>query len=222
MHIEMLGGKAAIQALAGIRATGVLFLEERRLKFSLTTARPNLLRLEGEADGHKFIQAYDGVDLPWQLDSNDYPPHSRTVSEPSSTRLMADAEYDGPIIGSKARGYTVNYMGELEREGRKFLHLRVTWKLLETYSLLLDPETYLIAYRIESRAKAGDKTEETVVRYDDYRPVDSVLIPHEIITAVDGRVTDHMRVDRIEPNPPLAADIFARPDRTVDADGRTR
>src|SRR3954466_5927443 len=80
MHIEVLGGKQAIQALAGIRATGVLFLEQKRLKFTLTTARPNLLRLEAESEGHKFVQAYDGIDLPSQFDNQDYPPHSRTVS----------------------------------------------------------------------------------------------------------------------------------------------
>src|SRR4051812_34072906 len=162
MHIAVMGGKPAIEALASIRASGVLFLEQKRLKFMLTTARPNLLRLEGEADGHKFVQAYDGTDLPWQMDNADYPPHSRAISEPSSSQLMADSEYDGPIISGKARGYTVSYAGEMERDGRKFLHLRVAWKLVVNYSLLLDPETYLITYRIDSRAKAADKVEETI------------------------------------------------------------
>jgi hypothetical protein len=213
MHIEVLGGRPAIEALASIRVSGVLFLEEKRLKFTLTQARPNRLRLEGNDQGHKFTQAYDGEELPWQLNNQDWPLRSRTVSEPSATRLMADAEYDGPIVSSKDRGFIVNHVGEVERDGRKFLHLRVTWRLLETYSLLLDPETYLITYRIDSRAKNSEQNEETITFYGDYRPVDSVLIPHDIITAVDGRITERMRIDKVEANPRLGAEVFARPDR---------
>ena len=213
MHTAVLGGKPAIDALASVRVSGVLFLPQKKLKFTLTAARPNQLRLEGESEGHKFVQAYDGEEPPWQLDNNDWPRRSKLVSEPSASRLMADAEYDGPILSGKDRGFTVNHMGELDRDGRKFIHLRVTWRRLETFSLLLDPETYLIIYRLDSRSKYADQTEETVTFYDDYRPVDNVLMPHDIITAVDGKITERMRVERVEANPPLGAEVFARPDR---------
>lgn len=212
MHLEVVGGKDRIAALAAVRASGTIFLESRRVKFSLTVARPNLLLLESEADGQKVVQAYDGVDVPWMFDSNERPKRYRALSDESADRIMADAEYDGPLISGQARGFRVILAGEMEIDGRKFARLQVTWRLRETFFLLLDPETYLIAYRIDSRQKS-ERTEETVTRYDDYRPVDGVLIPHDIITTVDGRMTDRMRIDRIESNPSISPEMFSRPDR---------
>jgi hypothetical protein len=214
MHVEVVGGKEQIAALAAVRASGVIFLPGKRVKFTLTVARPNLLRLESEADGHKFLQAYDGVDLPWQFDSNEWPKRYRGMSDESSDQIMVDAEYDGPLISGQARGFKVTYVGETEVNGRKFAQLQVTWRLRQTFSLLLDPETYLIVYRVDTRPK-GEGREESVTHYDDYRPVDGVLLPHEITTTVEGRVTDQMRIDRIEANPPINAGMFTRPDRAA-------
>lgn len=218
VHVEVVGGRERIEALAAIRATGVIFLEEARVNFTLTVARPNRLRLEGESNGRKYMQAFDGIDIPWQMHSNGWPVRSRSISEPSATQIMVDAEYDGPLISGAARGFSLQLAGETERDGRRLLAVRVDWRRRENYTLLLDPETCLIAYRIDLRPLAEGQTEETVTRYDDYRPINGVLIPHDVITTVNGRFSDRMRVDHIEPNPPLPPDLFVRPDRAAVAE----
>jgi hypothetical protein len=120
------------------------------------------------------------------------------------------------LIAGAARGFTFDYAGEVEREGRKFLRLLVTYQLAETFSLLLDPETYLIEYRVETHANAARRPTEIVTQYDKYLPVDGVLVPHAITTVTDGRVTQMMRIERIVPNPPIGPETFSRP-KTVTA-----
>jgi hypothetical protein len=82
---------------------------------------------------------------------------------------------------------------------------------METFALLLDAETYLIAMRIEKRGGAGGKALQVQTRYDDYRPVDGVLFPHRITVVVDGRIVQQTIIENIEPNPPLTPETFTRP-----------
>lgn len=212
LHVSVLGGAERLEALAAIRATGIIFFEGRRAEFSLTAARPNRLRLESKEDGQKLVQGYDGIEPPWEFDPEVWPPRTRLLSEPTSSRIVADAEYDGPLIAGTARGYRVDFTGEVTRDGHPYLQLAVSYRFIENYVLLIDAETYLIAYRIDQTPLFGGEPEETVTHYDLYQPVDGVLIPHVITTLVNGRETQRMRIDRIEANPPLTPTLFVRPD----------
>jgi len=212
LHLEVTGGAGPVAALAAIRAQGVIFLEGLRVRFVLTAARPNRLRLETEAEGQKQVLAYDGIEHPWEFDANAWPPRIRILSEPNASRIVADAEYDGALTGGSARGFRLEFSGEVERDGRNYLRLLVAYKFIETYTLLLDPETCLIAYRIDTQSNASGETVDTVTQYESYQPVDGVLLPHEIITSVNGVVTERMRIDQIEANPALSDDMFAPPD----------
>jgi hypothetical protein len=212
MHLEVSGGAEQVAALTAYRATGVIITGGHRVRFSLTAARPNRVRLEAVAEGRTFVQAYDGIENPWEFDSQAWPDRYRTMSKYNANRIVADAEYDDPLIADRARGYTLESAGEIEKDGRTLLHLRVRYRFLETFSLLLNPETYLIEYRTESNTNASGVTEETVTYYGHYQPVNGVLLPHTITTMIDGRVTDHMAIDDVEPNPPVGAATFSRPD----------
>ena len=50
-----------------------------------------------------------------------------------------------------------------------------------------------------------------MTRYDDFRPIDGVLLPHRITIVTDGRVEQQMVVEKIEPNPAVTPETFTRP-----------
>ena len=174
-------------------------------------ARPNCA-------GRTLVQGYDGVEPPWEFDTGVWPPRYQPVSPALARRIIADAEFDDPLIAGPARGYALDYAGEVEVDGRKMRRVLETHKLTESFSLLIEPDTYLITIRTESRTSAAGRPLLIVTRYGQFQPVAGVLHPHEITTSMDGRVSQITRIDHIEPNPEITPETFSAL-KTVTAPG---
>jgi len=211
IHVEATGGQARIEALAALRATGHVVTGGKRVRFVLIAARPNRIRLETEAEGRTLVQVSDGVSPPWEYDTGQWPPKHRAMAPHVAKTFSADAEFDNPLIAGKARGFVLDFAGELEVDGRKLLRLLVTRRLTESSHLLLDAETYLIVLRTETRTSAVGRPLQIVTRYDDFRPVQGVLLPYEVTVEVDGRVSQRTKIDTIDANPEISPATFARP-----------
>lgn len=211
IHVEAIGGKKRIDALQAMRATGQVAAAGKQVKFTMTAARPNKVRLETEAGGRTLVQGTDGADSAWEFDTGTWPPQYRAMPEATAKTFVADAEFDDPLVARETRDYTLDYAGELDVGGRKLLRVLVTRKFTDVYSLLLDPQTYFIVMRVEQRPTPGGRKAQVVTHYEDYRPVDGVLLPHLVTVAIDGRMSQQTRITRIDPNPPVTVDTFSRP-----------
>jgi len=220
IHVAVMGGEERITALKSFRATGSVEMGGKTVRFSLTAARPNLVRLETEGGGRTLVQGYDGVEPPWEFDTGSWPPRYQPVAPALARRIVADAEFDGPLVAGPARGYALDYAGEVEVDGRKLRRVLVTHKLTESFSVLIEPDTYLITIRTESRTSAAGRPLLIVTRYGQFQPVAGVLLPHEITTSMDGRVTQIMKIEQIEPNPEITRETFSAP-KTVTAPARS-
>jgi hypothetical protein len=210
IHIEVIGGRERIAALHSFRATGTVTMSGKSVRFTLVAARPNKFRLDVGSGGRSLVQGYDGFQAPWEFDTGQWPPRYRPMAEQHARRFVADAEFDDPLVGGKARDFAIDYAGEVESNGRKYFRLLVTHRLAETFALLLDPTTYLIDLRIEAHANSLGRKEQVVTRYEDYQAVDGVLLPHKVTTTIDGVVTQVMHIERVEPNPATTAETFTR------------
>ena len=211
IHVEAVGGMARIAALGSLRATGNVFAGGKRMRFTLTAARPDRVRLETDLGGRTLMQAYDGREPPWEFDTGVWPPHYRPMADSAAKTFVADAEFDDPLVAGAARGYSFDYAGEVSVEGKKLLRLLVTRKMTDTFSILLDSETYLVVLRVEQRTSPGGRTVQIVTRYDDFRPVEGVLLSHEVTVGVDGKLSQQTKIDRIDANPAISEEIFSRP-----------
>jgi hypothetical protein len=211
IHVEAIGGQARIAALAALRASGHVLAAGKQVQFTMTAARPAKVRLETEAGGRTLVQATNGVELPWEFDSSTAPARPRTMADSLAKTFIADAEFDDPLVAGASRGYVFDYAGELQVEGRKLHRVLVTRKMTDTFSLLVDDETYFIVMRVEHRTSAGGRKLQIVTHYEDFRPVDGVLLPHQVTVAIDGRMTQQTKITRIEANPRLQDSLFTRP-----------
>ena len=212
IHVEAIGGRERIAALAAVRATGhVTVTGGKQVRFTLVAARPAKVRLETEAGGRTLVQATDGVAAPWELDRGASPARPRDMAEAAVKTFMADVEFDDPLVAGATRGFTLDYAGELKVDGRKLHRVLVTRKLTETFSVLVDDETYFIVMRVEQRTSVGGRKLQIVTHYEDFRPVEGVLLPHQITVAIDGQATQQTKIARIEPNPRVRDDLFTRP-----------
>ena len=220
IHLEAIGGKERVDALGALRATGQVFAEGKVVRFTMLAARPAKLRLETESNGRTLVQATDSAEPAWEMDTATKPAKSRAMDDGVARKFVADAEFDDPLVGGAARGYVFDFAGEMTIEGRKFLRVLVTHRLTDSYSLLIDDDTYFIAMRLEQRMTAGGRKTQVVTHYEDFRPVNGVLIAHKITVSVDGNVSQQTKVLRIEPNPILTDGSFRRPN--VEVPGLTK
>lgn len=211
IHLSAIGGHERIAALTGLRMSGTVVMGARKVRFTLIAARPNRVRLETGDNGRTLVNASDGVEPAWELDTGVWPPRYRTMNDAAAKAFTADAEFDDPLVAGPARGFRIEYAGEAEIEGRKLIRLLVTKDLADTFTLLLDEETYFIVLRVEQRATASGRKRQIITRYDDFRPVDGVLLPHRVTLVTDGRVEQQMIMEKIETNPELTPETFTRP-----------
>jgi hypothetical protein len=210
-HVEALGGIERIEALTAMRATGQVVAGGKRVRFTLTAARPDRVRLETENGARTLVQGTDGKEGPWEFDTGSWPPRYRVMPESAARGFAADAEFDDPLVAGAARGYAFDFGGETTADGRKMTRLLVTKNLTETFAVLLDLETKMIVLRVESRTSAGGRTLQVLTRYDDYRTVEGVMLPHRVTVIADGAVKQQTVIERIDANPALTAETFARP-----------
>jgi len=212
IHLAVLGGRERIDALKSFRAEGhVLVASGAQVKFTMIAARPNQIRLETEKGGRTLVQGWDGSLVPWEFDTASWPPRYRDMAAGAARTFMVDAEFDDPLVAGEGRGFTLEYAGQFEADGRKMLRVLVTRRLVETFSLIVDEETCLIQMRVEQRESAGGRGIRVATHYADYRAVDGVLLPHTITLSIDGKVTQQTKIARIEGNPTLEDAFFSRP-----------
>jgi hypothetical protein len=212
IHVEAMGGRERIASLKALRATGkVITAAGKEVRFTMIAARPNSVRMETVAGGRTLVQGTNGTEPAWEFDTGSWPPKYRGMEERVAKTFVADAEFDDALVAGNTRGYAVDFAGEVESDGKKLLRLLVTHRKQGPCSVLLDPTTFLIVMRVEERATAIGRSVAVVTRYDDFRPVEGVLLPHKITTSVDGRPTQQTQIDRVDANPTISADTFSRP-----------
>lgn len=211
VHIEAMGGKARIEALTSFRATGHVTAGGKRLRFTMTAARPNRIRVETELGGRTLVQASDGEESPWEFDTGSWPPRYVPMKDNVAKTFTADSEFDDPLVTGAGRGHTLEYAGQVDASGKSLHRILVTRNLTESFSLFLDPATYLIVGRLEQRTSVSGRQLQIFTRYENFRPVNGVLLPHDITVVTDGRVTQQTRIEQIVANPKLGTDVFTRP-----------
>ena len=85
----------SIDALKAMRATGTVTSGAKKVQFVITAARPNLIRMETQANGRTLVQGYDGVDAPWEFDTGSWPPRYRPIAEAAASITASAAPISG-------------------------------------------------------------------------------------------------------------------------------
>ena len=209
LHTEAIGGAARIAQFSALQSTGSVRIGERTLRIGLVAQRPNRVRTIVQAEGSMLTQAYDGVNPPWQIDSSAKSPEPQLMGEAAAREFAGDAEFDDPLVSPPERGYSVDYAGTTEVNGRRIFRLLVTRKFTETFELELDGETYFIIRRLSTRWQPGGREIELETRFADFRPVAGVIVPFRIAVYAGDRLLHETVLESVEANPPLSASVFS-------------
>lgn len=184
-----------------------------QVPFLLELKRPGMSRVEIEFNGKTAVQVYDGKEgwlkRPF-LNRDDWEPFSaeQAKSQASTSRW----ELDGPLLDYSAKGTNVEVESTEPVDGHDAYKLRLTMKDGTVKHIWIDAHSFLDV-KIEGTPRQMDGKMRTVWVYQrDFRPVQGLMMPFVLETAVDGyRDTHKMVIEKIGLNSDLADSRFVRP-----------
>ena len=193
-HIE--SGNAA--------ATGTTFLMEMQ--------RPNLTHFELTVEGQKSARTYDGR-RGWRVHraaSGDYEAQDFTPDELNFAREAYGI--DGPLMEYKANRVVVTLDGTDELEGHKAYRLGLRYPSGTVHRVWIDAQTFLELRDDRDFKDAMGRPGTVTIYYRQYRAFEGVQVPLTIETGVGpGRIADRTVIEKVAINPPLGAQLFAKP-----------
>lgn len=211
IHVEAIGGKMRLGLLQSLQAEGQVFIDDRRLDFTLIAQRPNRLRMETRSGERTIVQATDGANAPWQMFTGANPSKPTSLIGDESREFAADAEFDDPLVDYAERGYTLDYAGKISWNEKQVFRLFVTRRFTAGYYLLVDTETYFIVEKQAVRRLESGREVSIETRYEDFRPVAGIIMPHRIIALAEGKPLHETVMRRVQANVSVRDGIFTKP-----------
>ena len=134
---------------------------------------------------------------------------SRVTSSLAHARLTSPLRLLREVTADPSR---VVDRGTVEEDGRRYLRLAIAGPGEEPVELRIDPRTHLpvSARRWEDNPPVGDTLIEA--RFDDYRRVDGVAVPHRVELRADGLPLHREQRSSVALNVPTGPDTYAIPD----------
>jgi len=211
-NTEAKGGAQALAAVQSVKLQGKMVVNNGRLELGFVEIkkRPGAVREEASLQGMTQINAYDGKEG-WRISPFGGRKDPEKVSIDDAKSLVEDAEIDGPLIDWKAKGSTVEYLGQEDVEGTMAHKLRVTRKNGDINYVYLDPDHFLeirvVTQRMENGAQVENETD-----LGDYEKINGVYFPFSIEGGPKGS-TDKQKIifEKAEANTPLDDTLFQFP-----------
>jgi len=182
-----------------------------QLPFVLEMKRPNKSRVEVEFAGKTAVQVYDGTHG-WKvrpfLNRNDVEPFTADEAKAEADR----GALDGPLVDFAAKGSKLALEGVEPVEGKDAYKLKITTSSGQVKHVWIDANSFLDV-KVEGTPRRMDGRIRTVWIYQrDFRPVQGLMMPFVLETAVEGyRETHKMVIEKVAVNPKLEDTLFAKP-----------
>jgi hypothetical protein len=204
------GGLERLRAIQTERLSGKIFFGSQVGTLSVEFKRPNRMRMEIGLPSGTVLRLLDGASG-WTSDTSASHSQLRPMSAAELEKARREADMDGPLVDSEAKGIRIALAGQGQAEGRATDELEITFKdgAMERYQL--DAVTHEPMGWAEREVIDGKE----VTRLSTFRAikrVDGVLFPTAIETAANGgRPAQRILIERIELNPPLDDARFRPP-----------
>lgn len=208
-HAQAMGPTDKIQSRrVRMRLIGLAPFE---LPVVVEAARPNLIRKDVTIQGSVQSTAFDGK-LTWKTD-----PFVAGGMKPAplppleAKALMEEADFDGVLVNTAAKGVKVVYGGPAVVDGKPVHALNLTLPDGGAASIWLDAASYLEVKRTQPGLVMG-AIKPIDIFSSDYRLVDGVRIAHRLDIGLSGS-KDRMAImiDGVELNARIDPVRFAKP-----------
>jgi len=204
------GGLDKLQAVAAVKMSGKMVIPAQGLEMPMVLwqKKPNRMRVETTFQDKKIIQAYDGRKAWWIM-----PFKSEAAQEmaPEQAKLLAEqADFENPLVVFKEKGYKLELQGREDMAGTPVFKLKLTKAGGREIYFYLDADSG-IELKSTLTLKSGEAETLNEILYDDYKPVDGLLMPFSVENKVNGKTQVQMTMESIEINPVISDGLFTMP-----------
>jgi outer membrane lipoprotein-sorting protein len=211
-NVQARGGLEKLKAIKSLRLTGKMNLgPDIEVPVVIELKRPNLMRTEFTLQGLTAIQAYDGKSgwtiMPFAGNKEPEP-----MGEEDTRLAAAQADVDGPLVGYKEKGNTVELLGMDSVGSAPAYKIKVTPKNGGVRTIYLDANSFL-EIKMESKMTIAGTEREGESSMSDYKEVGGVMFAYSVEGGIKGSpVKQKMSFDKIEVNPTLDDARFKMPE----------
>ena len=202
-HYEAIGGLEAWTSLQSMVASGTLSVGGGMMQgpFRGYQKRPAMFRLEFTIQGMTIVKAYDGITA-WQIMPMTGSTEPVEADPMTAATIIEQSDMDGPLIGWREDGHSIEVAGTETIDGTEAIHLTVVVRGT-TSQFYLDANTYL-----PIQIKAEVMGMNTTTKLSDYRNVDGLLFPFlvEIDTEMGAQA---LIFDEVQINVAVDESIFS-------------
>ena len=199
-NIEAKGGLAKIKAIKSLRMTGRPQQGDFTAIVGQEARAPDLLRLTFTVQNMTQVQAFDGS-VGWQISPFSGRKDPELLGEDDMRDLVEQADFYGPLVDARAKGNTIESLGEDIVDGDNVYRLKVTLKNGDIVYYYLDPDSYL-EIRTETQQFIRGSVRERVTELGSYKLVNGVYLAFAIETGPKRNPNNWAKItfDKIEAN----------------------
>ncbi len=210
-YLKTIGGMEKIQTVQTLRRTGkyiggggfeAAILQENK--------RGNSVREEFSLQGMTAVNAYDGK-IGWKIEPWNGKKDPEALGEEQMKSIVADSDFDGPLVNYKQKGNKVEFVGMDKFEGTDTFKLKVTKPNGDVYFYYLDTD-YYVPIKIDVKRTVRGAEREYEAALGDYKEVNGWYLPYSVETNVKGSQDKSKIVyDKIEANLAIDDSRFSMP-----------
>jgi outer membrane lipoprotein-sorting protein len=172
--------------------------------------RPNLVREEFSIQGMTGINAYDGKSG-WKIEPWGGRRDPEALGEEELKGIQEDADFDGPLVHYKEKGYSVKYLGTEPVEGTDAYKLEVKLTSDDIWTFYMDMD-YCVPIKIEIKRTVRGEVREYEIALGDYKEVNGWFMPFSFESKGKGEPSGGKTTyEKIEANVSLDDGRFRQP-----------
>jgi outer membrane lipoprotein-sorting protein len=208
-HNEASGGLERQRAIQSRRMTGRLVIQgAMEATIIVVQKRPAKSRMDFTIQGITGTQAYDGETGWWFMPFMGQTAPER-APEDMARSFRDEADFDGPLMDTAEKGYTVELMGREDVDGSPAYKLKVANKEGDVTYYFIDAEAFLPVRTEQTRMIQGMET-NTVSTMGDFKEVEGLVIPHSL-EIMSSQGTQSLIIEKVEFNVEIPDSVFVMP-----------
>ena len=205
-HLETKGGADQWKSIQTQKMTGIAIAQGFELAMTVYAKRPNVSRQEltlqmSGQPAVTIVNLFDGTKA-WTINPMSGSSVPQEMPAAQTATAMAQSDFDGALIDSQAKGYSVTLLDPVTISNKKAIHLRVAKEDVPTQHFYLDPVTF-VELRIATEGVSASETD-----LSDYKDIDGVMVPHSIRISQGGTLQAELKILTVEFNTPLDDALF--------------
>lgn len=208
-HLAARGGLEKLQSVSTMRLQGTMNIQGMDMPLTVLSKRPNKMRQEMTMQGQTVIQAYDGQTV-WAINPMMGSTSPQAIQGPPADAVKSQSLFDGPLVGYKDRGDTLEVVGPADVAGARTWKLKLTRQDGKAMHIYLDADSGL-EKQWSATMEQGGMTMEIDTIMSDHQPVDGIQVARTMRTLVGGQAMGALTVSSVEFNVPIDDAVFSMP-----------